>query len=119
MIVARALNGIVFQGDSMDLVVELFDTNGDNIAALADEDTDVTLRIQRNVEDLDPIVDDVAMQVVSNQTVSYRLVVGEDWLGYYLGQITLVTPGIGPGAADLIQRSAPFTFKVAPTLSGS
>lgn len=119
MIIARPLTGILYQGENTTLECDLFNLDGSEVDALQDETVVVTLRIQRDIEDDEPIIEDEEMTVASDTTVEYALTVDTDWLGYYCGQITVLVPGIGPGALDTIQRSALFTIKIARSLGGT
>lgn len=119
MIIARPLRSILYQGENATWTVELFDLDGGEILALQDETAVVTLRIQRDLEDDDPIVEDEEMTIVSDTTVSYDLAVDSAWRGYYCGQITVTVPGIGPGAIDQQERSALFSVNVVRALGGA
>lgn len=119
MILARPFQSLLYAGEATPFQIELCDQDGNDIEDLEDDTTVVTLTMQRDVEDDDPIVDAVTMTVESATTVGYNLTIDPTWLGYYLGQVTVTKPGVGPGAFDITMRSAPFIVKVARSLSGA
>ena len=118
MIIARPLSSTLYQGENAQWRVELFNQDGSKVVALTDPATNVTLRIQRDIEDARPIVDDVQMTVLSDSIVAYDLMVHDSWQGYYCGQITVtIPPAKMHGAPPTnIRRSSVFTINIARAL---